>query len=97
MDSASAMRVATRRSPPRMRPRRGHERDGEVRAAFKAVGFGVPLARESRVSDQIRDALEAILTRPHSRGTTLSEADHVLGCGSRWPRTFEPIRWEERA
>ena len=56
-------------------PERG---DGEVRAAFKGIGFGVPLARESRVSDQIRDALEAILLARIPRGTTLSEADHVL-------------------
>jgi hypothetical protein len=41
----------------------------------------------------MRDGFEAILTRSHSEGTTLSEADYVLGRGSTWTRTFEPIPW----
>jgi hypothetical protein len=57
---------------------------GEAAAALETLGFAVQIARNALVNDdQLRAALEAILTEQHSEGHYPVGGEHVLGGGSR--------------
>ena len=75
---------------------KGAERHGEACAALEAIGFGVAIARRAGVNDdQIREAIEAILTNPHSDDSYPIGGDHVLGGDLKtdkpWLRTYRPL------
>jgi hypothetical protein len=65
---------------------------GEAEAALETLGFAVQIARNALVNDdQLRAALEAILTDPHSEGRYPVGGEHVLGdsrVDQPWARPF---------
>lgn len=72
---------------------RGAEMNGEAYVALETLGFAVSRARIAGVTDeQIRLALDSILTRPHSEGFFPVGGESVLRIDDLgWERGYEAV------